>query len=126
MLITTDCVRVPAILAVARLELTLRVYGSAGKIQQTEGLPKVGILNRAVDPIVPLLATGRRRCILVQGRSSNPGPGTSTPIAIFGKAVANHSQAASPLGEHSSVVLNYWLGKGRNYEKLSMHLMLTL
>ena len=45
---------------------------------------------------------------------------------IFGKAVANHSQAASLLGEHSSVVLNYWLGKGRNYEKLSMHLMLTL
>ena len=37
----------------------------------------------------------------------------------------NHSQAASPLGEHSSVVLNHWLGKGRNFEKLSMHLMLT-
>ena len=39
-------------------------------------------------------------------------------LAYFWKAVANHSQAASPLGEHSSVVLNYWLGKGRNYEKL--------
>ena len=35
--------------------------------------------------------------------------------------MTNHSQAASPLGEHSSVVFNYWLGKGRNYEKLSMH-----
>ena len=47
-------------------------------------------------------------------------------VHYFWKAVTNHSQAASPLGEHSSVVLNYWLGKGRNYEKLSMHLMLTL
>ena len=28
-------------------------------------------------------------------------------LVIFGKAVANHSQAASLLGEHSSVVLNY-------------------
>ena len=37
--------------------------------------------------------------------------------------MTNHSQAASPLGEHSSVVLNYWLGRGRNYEKLSMHLI---
>ena len=37
--------------------------------------------------------------------------------------MTNHSQAASPLGEHSSVVFNYWFGKGRNYEKLSMHLI---
>ena len=47
-------------------------------------------------------------------------------MSYFWKAVTNHSQAASPLGEHSSVVLNHWLGKGRNFEKLSMHLMLTL
>ena len=47
----------------------------------------------------------------------------SVRTVYFWKAVTNHSQAASPLGEHSSVVFNYWLGKGRNYEKLSMHLI---
>ena len=52
--------------------------------------------------------------------------GISSTCCYFWKAVTNHSQAASPLGEHSSVVLNQWLGKGRNFEKLSMHLMLTL
>ena len=44
-------------------------------------------------------------------------------LFYFWKAVTNHSQAASPLGEHSSVVFKYRLGKGRNYEKLGMHLI---
>ena len=44
-------------------------------------------------------------------------------VNYFWKAVTNHSQAASPLGEHSSVVFNYRLRKGRNYEKLGMHLI---
>ena len=104
MLFTTDCVRVPAILAVARLELTLRVYGSAGKIQKTGRPPQSGDSQPGRRPeSAPLTYRYVCRCVLVQGRPINPGPGTSPPIVIVDITVAKPQPRHEIKSEHCSL-----------------------